>query len=78
MKLDGVFQEGDEVRALIGPPANDGTAVLAQVGHDGVTRIVVDFAAGPMGWYAVAAVFKGDELVAYHPLHMMETVRIAE
>ena len=72
--MDGAFQEGDTLTAIVGP-FNDRTGgTYIRVGEEGVTRISVSKAAGPMGWYAVAEVFKGDELVTIHPLHMMEIV----
>lgn len=72
--MDGFFQEGDKLKAVIGPGEQ---YVCERVGREGVTRIVVDKAIGPMGYYAVALVYKGDDIARAVPLHMMEVIDIS-
>jgi hypothetical protein len=76
--MDGMYQVGDNLKCVCAPvQSEDDTGIIAQVGLNGVTEIVVDKAAGPMGWYAVANVFKGDNLSAVISLHFAAWVEIA-
>ena len=68
--MGGAFQEGDQLHAVYGP----GDGVSCVVGYNKVTTIVVNKAAGPMGWYAVAQSYKGDKMANCFALHMMETI----
>lgn len=76
----GVFQEGDELSAIVGPYDEGSGGVYARVGQNDVVRIVVAKADGPMGLYAVAQVLVGadESLKEIHPLHMMETIVIED
>jgi hypothetical protein len=69
IEMLGVYQVGDSLKGLY----NDHGAI-AVVGRKGVTEIVVDKANGPMGFYAVANIFKGDDLVSIVHLHMCSVV----
>lgn len=72
--MNDFYQEGDTLLSLIGA-----SGPIAAVGVNGVSRIEVAMAQGPMGPYAVAQVFAGEneDLVSAHPLHMMEAVGIS-
>ena len=72
----GIYREGDKITGCWGPNL-DGSEVGATVGYDGVTEIIVGKADGPMGFYAVGQVFRGDVLWMAFPLHMMQLVEIA-
>ena len=72
----GVYQVGDRITGCWSASL-DGNETGATVGYDGVTEIIVGRADGPMGFYAVAQVFRGDELWMNLPLHMMQSVEIA-
>lgn len=61
----GMYQVGDNIKGIY----NEQGAV-AVVGRNDVTEILIDKADGPMGFYAVANVFKGETLVSIVSLHM--------
>ena len=73
----GVYREGDEITGCWSAESLTGDDVGCTVGYDGVTKILIGKADGPMGFYAVAQVFRGDELWQILPLHMMQSVEIA-
>ena len=68
------FEVGDEINGVWGPLSSDGEQAGACVGLHGTTRIAIDQEPGPMGYYHVAVVWKGDNISAVLPLHMMELI----
>jgi hypothetical protein len=75
--LRGFFKEGDFLQGCWGEPCINGEETGATVGFDGVTEIIVDKADGPMGFYAVARVMRGDEIWMVLPLHLMQSVEVS-
>lgn len=71
--MDGFFKIGDKLHSVWSVAAEDHQSG-ATVGYDEVTEIVVDKAAGPMGWYAVALVYREGSLWQALPLHMMAEI----
>lgn len=74
--MEGAFQEGD-ILSGCWTVNSEGSDQGATVGYDGVTEIIVEKAAGPMGWYPIARVMRGDQLWMFLPLHMMQTIEVA-
>ena len=72
--MTGHFQVGDKLHSAWGPQYDGGGQPGASVVYDGVTKILVDKADGPMGHYAVALVYRGDILWQVLPLHMMNEI----
>lgn len=77
---ESIYKRGQKLEAVYCPWPPDGeTPSGGAVGYDQVTEIVVDRAAGPMGWYDVAVIKRGglrpDMIV---PLHMAEEIRTYE
>ena len=65
--------------ANIWGPYNDAGQAGGRVGYDGVTSIEIGRLAGPMGWFDVAVIYRGNgrgDVIM--PLHMAETITIAD
>ena len=73
-----IYLQGQKLEAVYCPWPPDGeTPSGGAVGCDQVIEIVVDRAAGPMGWYDVAIIKRGGlrpEVIV--PLHMAEEIRL--
>lgn len=70
------LEQGQDLYAVWSPPHGEyGETAGAKVGFGDTTAIKVGRLSGPMGWYDVAEVYEGEEVVAIHPLHFMDTIR---
>lgn len=75
--MNGFFQAGDTLHSVWGAEHN-GYQAGATVGYDGVTKIEVQRADGPMGYYAVAVTYRGESIWQVLPLHMMAEIVVSK
>lgn len=74
--MNGFYQVGDTFKAIYGQYDQNGSCLKWEVGENGVTKIEVEKADGPMGHYAVALIFVEDELSDIVSLHMCSIVTV--